>query len=359
MQPQRRGVLRILLAVATISSAAAQDALDVLRKTAATYRRPYSIEGADTLEKIVRGNARTTVRRFHAYRLDTAMRVDFDDGGVRLTDGKTEWNRTASGQPYSKKPVPWDSRGRRALHEFFYSYDGIAEFVKSADFVVPPGKDGFLIEVTYSLPGGLASEVIKNFWIDADYIVQREVSHPAAIVEPPTAGPVKLTRTINFGKVQLNPALEPSLFTFRPPEEPGPSGTAPDFALTDLAGARFSLVDLRGKTVLLYFWASWCATCRDEMPRLEKLAREHQDRGLVLVGINDEEPEIASAYLKAGGHTLRSLVDRWQDVYKKFAIQAIPTVLLISKDGRIVSGYGYGEDAALAAGLQKAGIESR
>lgn len=348
-----------LLALLTVWPIAAQDALAVLQKTAETYRQSYSLEGVDTLEKIVRGNSRTTARKFHAYRLNRGLRVDFADGGMRLTDGKTEWNRTTATQPYSKKPVPWDSRGLRALHEFFYSYDGIAEFVKRADFVVPPGKDGFLIEVTYQLPGGVAAEVIKNFWIDADYIVRREISHPAAIVEPPTAGPVKLTRTITFGKVTLNPPLDESLFTFRPPDEPAPSGPAPDFALTDLSGATVSLHELRGKTILLYFWASWCGTCRDEMPRLEKLGREYHDRGLVLLGVNDEAPEIASKFLKGNRHNLRSLVDRWKDVYKRYSIQSIPTVILIGKDGLIVSGYGYGDEAALVAGLKKAGIEAR
>ena len=201
------------------------------------------------------------------------MRVDFADGGVRLTDGRLEWNSTAQGKPYTKKPVPWDSRGRRAFHEFYYNYEGIADFVKSADFISPPGKDGFLIEVTYELPGRIAGEVTKSYWIDAQhYTVLRETSNPMAMMDPPTAGPVKLTRTITFEKVDLNAPVDASLFA-PPPDEPQPSGPAPDFALSDLEGAPVSMKDLRGKAVVLYFWATWCATCRAEMPKLEKLAR--------------------------------------------------------------------------------------
>ena len=147
---------------------------------------------------------------------------------------------------HTKKPAPWDSRGRRAFHEFYYNYEGIADFVKSADFITPPGKDGFLIEVTYELPGRVAGEVTKNYWIDAQhYTVRRETSNPVAIVEPPTAGPVKLTRTITFEKVDLNAPVDAVAFHRSRPMSLQPSGPAPDFALTDLDGAPVSLKDLR------------------------------------------------------------------------------------------------------------------
>ena len=95
--------------------------------------------------------------------------------------------------------MPWDSRGRRAFNEFYYNYEDIADFVKSADFITPPSKDGFLIEVTYELPGRVVGEVAKNYWIDADtYTVRRETSNPVPIVDPPTAGPVKSDAIITF-----------------------------------------------------------------------------------------------------------------------------------------------------------------
>jgi thiol-disulfide isomerase/thioredoxin len=345
----------ILLTAATL--APAQDALQVLRKTAGIYKsaKSWTQQGVDKLEEVRLGKQRTTTRPFHAWRQDARMRVDFADGGTRLTDGRFEWNATAQSKQSTKKPVPWDSRGRRAFQEFYYNYESIAEFVKSAGFIVPPGKDGYLIEVTYELPGRIASEVTKNYWIEAgSYTVRRETSNPVAIVDPPTAGPVKLTRTITFEKVDLGATPDPSLFTF-PSDEPQPSGPAPDFALTDLHGAQVSLKTFEGKAILLYFWASWCATCRLEMPKLEELAQTRHS--LVLLGINDEDPEIAAEYLKTSGHTMRSLVDRWKDVYKKYRIESIPSMILIAKDGHIVSGYGFGEVPALEAALHKAGVE--
>ncbi len=339
---------------------AAQDPKEIIRRTAETYKsaKSYKLEGTDTLEQNIRGRERTTRRQFKAFRQQPdAMRVEFADGGIRLTDGHSEWNYSPQTKQYTKKAVPWDSRGRRGVSEFFYNYEGIADFVKSADFVGPPGKDGYVIEVTYELPGNIASEEIKTYWIDAArHVVLREISHPATIVEPPAVGPVRFTRTIAFLNVELNPTLAPSLFT-PPPDRPALSGIAPDFTLADLAGAPVELRDLRGRPVVLYFWATWCATCREEMPKVEALARDHPSSDLVVLGINDEDPDIAADYLKSGGHSIRSLVDRWQEVHKKFAIPAVPAVVVIAKDGRIASVTGFGEDDAMRSGLRRAGVE--
>jgi len=65
---------------------------------------------------------------------------------------------------------------------------------------------------------------------------------------------------------------------------------APDFTLEDLSGNLFSLSRMRGRAVLLDFWASWCSPCRAEMPALERLHLEFVERGLLVVGVNVDEP---------------------------------------------------------------------
>ena len=91
-------LLPILLAAATL--APAEEALDVLRKTAQAYKSAKSgaLEGTDKLEEVARGKQRITARRFQAWRLGNNMRVDFADGAVRLTDGRTEWSSPAPGK---------------------------------------------------------------------------------------------------------------------------------------------------------------------------------------------------------------------------------------------------------------------
>jgi thiol-disulfide isomerase/thioredoxin/outer membrane lipoprotein-sorting protein len=350
--------LALLAAIALCAASAQENApLEILRKVADTYKNAHSYElhGTDTLEQNIRGSQRTTERRFRAYRLQPSfMRVDFADGGRRLTEGHFEWNYNPQTKQYARKAVPWDSRGRRAFNEFFYDYEGIADSVKSAGFITPPGKDGYLIEVTYKLAGEL--EENRTYWIDAErYLVRRQISHPAPIVEPPTTGPIKLTRTITFQDAVLNAPLEAAFFA-PPHEERAPSGPAPEFTLPDLDGSEVALGGLRGHPVLLYFWATWCGLCRGQMPRIERLAREYGESGLLVLGINDEEPAVASAYLRENHRTLRSLADRWKDVGKKYGIETVPTVILIGKDGRILYSDGSSDDAALRRALQKAGL---
>jgi peroxiredoxin len=85
---------------------------------------------------------------------------------------------------------------------------------------------------------------------------------------------------------------------------------APDFTLSSLIGSKLSLADLRGKVVVLVFWASRCAPSRATMPSLEALVARYRDRGVVLVGVSlDRTAEEATAYLKESG--LTQLVALW------------------------------------------------
>lgn len=65
-----------------------------------------------------------------------------------------------------------------------------------------------------------------------------------------------------------------------------PGTAAPDFTLPTLAGKKFSLSQLKGKVVVLDFWASWCPDCRRDAPNVVRLYREYKDKGVVFVGIS-------------------------------------------------------------------------
>ena len=71
------------------------------------------------------------------------------------------------------------------------------------------------------------------------------------------------------------------------PEEP--AILAPDFTLQSLDGKRYTLSELRGKVVILNFWATWCAPCRKEIPDLSRIYTAHKDHGLIILGISWDE----------------------------------------------------------------------
>ncbi len=133
---------------------------------------------------------------------------------------------------------------------------------------------------------------------------------------------------------------------------------AADFTLSDLEGSEVQLRRLRGKVVLLDFWASWCGPCRRELPLIEKLHREYRRNGLVVVGINDERPDVARAFVSGNGYTFPTLSDSRHETYRTYRVTAIPTVYFIDKNGRVAAHYvGGRSEPELRAALKQAGLE--
>ena len=118
-------------------------------------------------------------------------------------------------------------------------------------------------------------------------------------------------------------------------------GEAPDFKLEDLNGSWVSLKSLRGKTVLLDFWATWCGPCLRAMPHLQKIHEELGDRGVAVVGINAETGERARRYMNKKGYTFTSLVDAGHQVSELYQIRGLPTTVIIDENG-VVQHYLFG-----------------
>jgi thiol-disulfide isomerase/thioredoxin len=101
-------------------------------------------------------------------------------------------------------------------------------------------------------------------------------------------------------------------------------------------GKTISLADLKGKVVLVNFWATWCAPCREEMPAIIALHEKYKDRGLVVLSIaSDDTPEPVDALLKDSPLPF-TVVYGTEDMKRTYAINALPTTVLIDKSGQIV-----------------------
>lgn len=128
-------------------------------------------------------------------------------------------------------------------------------------------------------------------------------------------------------------AAEPVSTVSRPLTEGEP---APDFKLEDLDGETVSLRDLRGKPVLLNFWATWCPPCRAEMPYLQEVFEEWQGKELVVLTIDiGESRATVQNYLQSYKLSLPVLLDISKIVSYRYGFRYIPTTFFIDKDGII------------------------
>jgi cytochrome c biogenesis protein CcmG/thiol:disulfide interchange protein DsbE len=121
-----------------------------------------------------------------------------------------------------------------------------------------------------------------------------------------------------------------------------PGTKAPDFTGPVLDARPLSLSDLRGKVVIVNFWASWCLECRPEMPVLESLHRELASRGLAIVGINArEDPRAVARYAQELGLTFPLVLDPVGKINDLYGVIGLPTTFVVGRDGRAVA-FGVG-----------------
>ncbi len=111
---------------------------------------------------------------------------------------------------------------------------------------------------------------------------------------------------------------------------------APAFSLPSRAGDTVSLDQLKGKVVMLNFWASWCGPCRQEMPLLDQMHKRYSSLGFTLIGVNVEaNTKDAERWLKDTPVSFPVLFDRDSKVSKLYDVSAMPSTVFIDRKGNL------------------------
>jgi len=131
---------------------------------------------------------------------------------------------------------------------------------------------------------------------------------------------------------------------------------APDFTLFDPSGEPVHLRDLRGKVVVVDFWATWCGPCLALMPHIQKMHEQLASKGLTILGLDvGEDAAAVSKFAKEQSYTFRLLLDGEPEVTSRCFVQAYPTTFVIDRAGRIVfRDMGSGKPTDLQAAVEKA-----
>ena len=136
---------------------------------------------------------------------------------------------------------------------------------------------------------------------------------------------------------------------------------APDFQLSDLQGNIVTISNLKGKPILINFWATWCPYCQAERPTIQQIYNEWQSKGLVVLTIDiigstaTETPSNLADFMQTHNYSFPVLLDMNRDATKSYGIRFTPTNILIDKNGIIyeIQTGGYPSKAAMETSLTK------
>ena len=138
--------------------------------------------------------------------------------------------------------------------------------------------------------------------------------------------------------------------------EPAVEGKlAPDFTLKDLSGRPVQLSSLKGKVVLVNFWATWCPPCREEVPSLVKMNQAMQGKPFQLLAVSIDEGgrDAVTTFFKKSGSELPALLDTDGAVSRRYGTTGVPETFVINPKGvimkKVVGGLDWSSPEVLAA----------
>jgi TonB family protein len=364
-------VAAALITFGRISASQVEDPAAILNETASAYRDAANVE----LEG-------TKIREQHDEFVDSVTRTPFvliltpdkfrqesktgAGTAIQVCDGEKHWNYSPQTNKYSSTPgTPNPSILFNTAVDLRSLTTGLlsAKFLRQ-ESLAAGGAERFcdVIEAHYERTHQSRNVNFGDvaFWIDhASHQVWKTRMPVITELGAPGARTTSIETTL-YSSVRMNQDLPPGTFAFAPPpgatEQDSSTGDprqallgrpAPDFKLRDLDGEDLQLSALKGKLVLLDFWATWCGPCRMTMPKLNSLYKQFRKKDVMVVGIDENEDEqTVRTFIRKNRYEYPILLPLRSDpVIENYSAHALPTLVLIDKNG-VIADYkvGYGRE---------------
>jgi len=390
-------LLALLVAVAI--PALSQTAGDIVKQVADKYQslKSYRLE-AQVVTEPSPMTALSVVARPPALRR-MEMTGNSRLAGLLVYDGHTVWDYRSGPNQFARadeatyrSPIAVLNRVPMQVNDPVDRYKTFQEAAASAKLLreetieaAGAQRPCWVVEISPESPGGdgTMERNTNTYWIEkSTYLVLKE-SHTAnfqalrggdGTTTPAEMRRISQTTTVTYTAARVNEPIADDSFHFEPPQgatevaeftrpigpgQPLRHTAAPDFVLQDLDGKEVAWNSFKGKPVLVSFWATWCAPCRAEMPKVEEVQRLLGEKGLVVLAINfGETPEVARKYITENGYAFRVLLDRDMALAGKFSVTSIPALLLIDRDGDLSARHdGFISAPDLKEELKKIGVQ--
>jgi peroxiredoxin len=161
--------------------------------------------------------------------------------------------------------------------------------------------------------------------------------HPAANAEGPNDAYVELASLVRYEHMTAQSSDAQFAQAMSRLESDDATRQKADFILTDLSGKKWHLQNLRGKVVLVNFWATWCPPCRKEMPDLQALYEKYKESGLVVLAISDEEAGKVEPFIAERKISYPVMLDPGRKVNDLYRVDGIPKTFVYDRNGKMVA----------------------